>query len=898
MDDTARSVVEPDGEAVSPTQNAVSGDAGAVVQAATISGGVHFHGVSPAPRPVGRRIAEWDPFDLDVHRAIAVPTSVGTLPRLPRYVRREHDDLVAGLLGDVADSVMVVLTGESSTGKTRALYEAVTGHKVLRDWPLVYPRTSDELLRMASADRGTGEMVLWLNETHNYLGGTNGEAVAAWLRTQLDGSRPGRIVVLGTLWPQYWAELIAHPAPGHHDGNAHVRALLQHVVRRVRVADRFSQEQVAALGADRSVDPRMAIAAATSGAGRRVIQTLAGGPALVERYEHPDHPDDRYAAAIVTAAIDARRLGYESPLTTDLLREAAAGYLGDEDRIDPLTDWCERGLTRATKNSLHGITALTPVRTQPGVGPADGYNLHDYLEQHGRTTRRNAVASSAMWRALVNHAENLADQGRLAFAAYQRLHYRYADQLYRRCSRSADRLTRLKFVDILVGYGRAAEALRLIADTGDLDFSEFTDVGRSLIRLIDHGRSDDVLAMFDGYSRSWKGASAVVQRLTAELVDLGRIDEALGLLRKVVEQHDDRELEGPWYLMGDQQAAQELLADLLAQQQRTDELQLRANNGAPYAARRLADLLADQGQWEAALQQLRSGASWGRTWLAQRLAATGQLNALRRLRDFDDDIETREILIEALLAHDHVDEALELLLTLRDKRAQRPVTDTLIDLLIKHGRVDEAVEMMLQPPWRHKDSATWSNFVDSMAARGREGQIVPLLRRLVVSNHPVAFSARQTLQQLLADQLVARNRWPEVLELLKRADGWPNSWLPRQLSRLGHVNHLRRLAEGDNHAARVELVDLLLAKGHAEEALTVLQTWEITRPRARWASRRLAEILVERGDHAELRTRVVTGNEQAARVLVEHAYRGKLPDAEQLLATGLEPEVGLPGGGE
>jgi hypothetical protein len=50
--------------------------------------------VPAAPRLVGRRIAEWDPFDLDVHRAIAAPDSAKELPRLPEYVRREHDDLM------------------------------------------------------------------------------------------------------------------------------------------------------------------------------------------------------------------------------------------------------------------------------------------------------------------------------------------------------------------------------------------------------------------------------------------------------------------------------------------------------------------------------------------------------------------------------------------------------------------------------------------------------------------------------------------------------------------------------------------------------------------------------------------------------------------------------------
>jgi len=48
------------------------------------AGGVHFHPGPKAQQPDGWPITEWDPFDLDVHRAIAAPNSPVELPRLPR----------------------------------------------------------------------------------------------------------------------------------------------------------------------------------------------------------------------------------------------------------------------------------------------------------------------------------------------------------------------------------------------------------------------------------------------------------------------------------------------------------------------------------------------------------------------------------------------------------------------------------------------------------------------------------------------------------------------------------------------------------------------------------------------------------------------------------------------
>jgi len=72
-----------------------------------VKGDVHLHSVtSPGPvRFPARSIAEWNPFDLGVHRAITVggPQTDDQLPDLPGYLRRPHDDELADLLdlGDI-----------------------------------------------------------------------------------------------------------------------------------------------------------------------------------------------------------------------------------------------------------------------------------------------------------------------------------------------------------------------------------------------------------------------------------------------------------------------------------------------------------------------------------------------------------------------------------------------------------------------------------------------------------------------------------------------------------------------------------------------------------------------------------------------------------------------------
>jgi hypothetical protein len=80
----------------------------------------------------GKPIGEWDAYDLEVHPAgpgnMVVDRSVTPGARvLPAYVRRTHDQVLAEAVRDVVAGLsrILVLVGSSSTGKTRACWEAV-----------------------------------------------------------------------------------------------------------------------------------------------------------------------------------------------------------------------------------------------------------------------------------------------------------------------------------------------------------------------------------------------------------------------------------------------------------------------------------------------------------------------------------------------------------------------------------------------------------------------------------------------------------------------------------------------------------------------------------------------------------------------------------------------------
>ena len=109
-------------------------------------------------------------------------------------------------------------------------------------------------------------------------------------------------------------------------------------------------------------DPRLARAAAAAEDGQ-VIQFLAGAPELMARYRNAPPA----AAALINAAMDARRLGMGVALPLAFLEAAAPGYLTDTDWDGLGEDWLEQALayTAAPCKGIRGPLARIRPRTAP-----------------------------------------------------------------------------------------------------------------------------------------------------------------------------------------------------------------------------------------------------------------------------------------------------------------------------------------------------------------------------------------------------------------------------------------------------------------------------------------------------------------------------------------------------
>ena len=394
-----------------------------------------------------------DPFVLEVHQPVQPEDLQPGLPVLPAYVPREHDAELGSVVRAAADgsSGIAVLVGGSSTGKTRACWEALgllrDGSGLWRLWHPIDPSRPEAALReLPTVGPRT---VVWLNEAQLYLdgaGGGLGERVAAGLRELLRDPARAPVLVLATLWPEYWHGLTARLAGGA-DPHAQARELLDG--HDITVPAAFTPAQLQQL--DQAGDARLAQAAAGAQDGQ-VIQFLAGAPELLARYRHAPPA----AAALISAAMDARRLGTDTALPRAFLEAAAPGYLTDTewDALDD--DWLEQALayTAETAKGVRGpLTRIRPRPARSGAGgpgsrdsdkqPADGqprtqggplYRLADYLDQHGRTERTGRIPPAGFWAAAADYASP-ADQAALGDAAAARGLYRDAAQLFKNAAR-------------------------------------------------------------------------------------------------------------------------------------------------------------------------------------------------------------------------------------------------------------------------------------------------------------------------------------------------------------------------------------------------------------------------------------------------------------------------------
>lgn len=423
---------------------------------------------------------------------------------LPVYIRRDHDDELRERLRAVsAEGGFIVVVGSSSVGKTRSLYEAV--RDILPDEQILLPANA-AAIRAAGGDLSP-RTVVWLDDTpaERFLSEPDRGGLA---RSDLMALLSAHCVVVDTLWPAVHQTLTTLPRAGEVDWHRDAREVLALAGDPIEVRDSLSEAERACAVHQAGTDPRIAEALQDDEFG--FTQHLAGAPELTRRWRHADP----YTYAVITAAIDARRLGVSTPLSTDLLRAGAVGYIDDRHRATGAKDWFDSAIESATSPGRGGVAPLLP---QPGetIGSVAGYGVPDFLEHYGRRDRYFTPMPTTLWNALAEHLTEPRDIRRFGQRAQAHNQFAIAETCYLRAYHAGDSKAERRLIDLLAQQGRE-EDLRPIADV-------VYDAQKELARIFYwQGREEELREL----AHRTLGADPV--GLLAQLViDAGRIDEAI-----------------------------------------------------------------------------------------------------------------------------------------------------------------------------------------------------------------------------------------------------------------------------------------------------------------------------------------------------------------------------------
>jgi hypothetical protein len=341
-------------------------------------------------------------------------------------------------------------------------------------------------------------VVVWLDELQRYLDHPGGLPVGVLRRLATAG-----VVVVATLWPEEYGSRTMPGIPGQPDRYGNDRELLglAHVVT---VPEALSQHE-RRRAEDLAADPRIRLALDTPDAG--FTQVLAAGPALVNHWENAP-ANQCYGKAVITAALDARRVGTTASLTREFLAAAAPAFLTPVQQAGAPGDWLDRALAYATR-PLHGAaSALAPVPT--GKGRIAGYTVAEYLHQHAQRVRRTTALPDRVWQALLDH-HHPDDTARLAVNADRRGRPNEAIALYR--LNTGDESAAYRLAELLTKQGHIDEAITVLRARADAGASYLAEL------LAEHGHVDELRAHANA------GDEAAADRLAELLTAHGRVDE-------------------------------------------------------------------------------------------------------------------------------------------------------------------------------------------------------------------------------------------------------------------------------------------------------------------------------------------------------------------------------------
>jgi hypothetical protein len=745
---------------------------------------------------------------------------------LPAFVERDKaDEIRAWMRKARTDGGLLVLVGDSCTGKTRLLYEMAC--KVLPDFAVLAPELGNggPVNLLAESGRSPGRLIIWLDELQRFLGGpylVDGDTPVkpAAVQQLLDGPEP--VIVVGTLWPEYATELRAtENDPNTSQPTARYPRAMEILDRRTSVSlATFSRAERAAATALAATDAR--IARALADPDYNVTEVLAGAPELVRRYEEAP----RTHRAVVDAAVDVHRLGLGFPVCEDFLSEASRGYLRDGSPDVSGLGPVIAELSSSSRPVDRATAPLIPVR-----GGDDrrilGYHVSDFLQQQLFQRRAGELIAGSLWSALLASVRTALvgpDLARAADEARKRGLYRYFVELASVGATRDDVLCSILLADWFDAAGRPDDvdrylerAASIAAATASGPESSFrernTDAVRSHHEFLWHNAVDRWVRYLDSTSRPDQALAWLRERMAGPNADVLRLlarrlpatapgDENEVLLRRSAE-------------LGDMAATVDLIDRLLDGGQTAEAekwLRVAVADNESIAVSDLVTLLREQDRDEEA-DVVVAGfeAAEYTTWIARRFQRSRPAVGSRH-RDIDN---AKALLIRADNLRNIDDGQAEALLRRANATGDAQAMWSLVQLLDETDR-RQAAEAVLAERSRSGDSIAQRTLGERLSNEGRDEEAERWLRAAMADGD---FIASEPLVELLE-----RNGRHLDLELLVHQ--YPSGIDVHALERM--VDAMAR----HGHAASVEpTLRFFIEVGH-EWSIKILEAYLRTQGRA------------------------------------------------------------------